>query len=315
MTSSTRFRFGALAAAATVIAGGFFAAAPANAATGTLTVASTDIIAGAWAELDVTGAGFTAGAAVTLTLTNDVTGDSESYDVANPVDDNGDFEETILPQLADPVLDETLTLTATSDLDDESTPVTLTVVDPTPPVDEMDPPVDETDPPVDETDPPVDETDPPVDETNPPVDELEDKGITSNVSTITTADLVNPDKGIQIHAAGYTPGETLTIVVDYAGQKLPVVFSVPTADEAGTYDFAFYLAGGVATAGKLTVTVTGDTSTVSNSIDIDVTGDDTVADDNVDPGAGQGEDFVPAPDADPSTETAGTSSVLPIVAG
>src|SRR3954469_4562091 len=72
MNTSARARIGAIAAALTIIASLAFAA-PANAATGTITVLNPTIVAqpnGSWPNgLNITGSGFGAGATVTVTLT------------------------------------------------------------------------------------------------------------------------------------------------------------------------------------------------------------------------------------------------------
>ncbi|MGO4593040.1 hypothetical protein AB4Z18_04370 [Leifsonia sp. 2TAF2] len=100
------------------------------------------------------------------------------------------------------------------------------------------------------------------------------KGIASSVSTISTADLTNKDKGIAILATGYTPGETVTATVDYNGSTLDA--GTYTASAEGAVLFRVWLASGDAVAGTFTVTVTGETSTVTQSVDIQVTGDDLV---------------------------------------
>lgn len=242
MTSSTRIRFGALAAAATVVAGGFFAAAPANAATGTITVANTTYTAGDWGTgLGVTGAGFTAGSVVTVTVaqtgivsdpTQNATGALPPADTHQvTADATGAFTETYTPGFVP--FGGTVTVTATSDKGDTSNTVPLTVLAP--------------------------------------------KSIQASATSVTTAELVDKNHGVEIAAAGYTPGEKVTATVAYDGDSLPL--SPATAAADGSVYFGFYLGAGVATAGTLTVTVAGADSKVSQSVSVQVTGPDiTVTD-------------------------------------
>ncbi|MFE4950499.1 hypothetical protein ACFQ9V_10370 [Leifsonia sp. NPDC056665] len=69
MLSTTRTRLTLGAAAAAAVIGGLFVAAPANAATGDLTLANSTFTAGDWGTgLDVSGSGFTADTTVTITV-------------------------------------------------------------------------------------------------------------------------------------------------------------------------------------------------------------------------------------------------------
>lgn len=69
MLSTTRTRLTLGAAAAAAVVGGLFIAAPANAATGDITLANSTFTAGDWGTgLDVSGSGFTAGTTVTITV-------------------------------------------------------------------------------------------------------------------------------------------------------------------------------------------------------------------------------------------------------
>ncbi|MET3564794.1 hypothetical protein ABIC47_000265 [Leifsonia sp. 563] len=262
MTSSTRIRFGALTAAAAVVAGGFFAAAPATAATGTLTLANTTFTAGDWgAGLNVAGSGFTADAVVTITVeTSDHTA-IDLHDVT--ADASGSFQETYTPfvTLPLPAAGDTLSVTATSNLGDTSNSVPLTVNPATLP-----------------------------------------KGIVSSVSTITTAQLADKNSGISILASGYTPGEQVKVTVDYAGDALDL--GPYTVEADGSVVFGFYLAGGVATAGPLTVTVAGQQSGVSQSVTIQVTGEDVVVGGGTAPSLGGA-----------ATAAASGPSRLPVVSG
>lgn len=117
MTSSTRIRFGALTAAAAVVAGGFFAAAPANAATGTITVApeTYDYSLGDWGDgFTVEGEGFTPGTTVTLDLIGP-SGSLETFEVPEPASDPaGNFVAVFLPTVAFPAAGDLVSITATS---------------------------------------------------------------------------------------------------------------------------------------------------------------------------------------------------------
>src|SRR4051794_19502538 len=267
MTSSTRFRFAALAAAATVVAAGFFAAAPANAATGTISLANTTFTAGSCGTgLDVTGTGFTPDAVVTVAVA--ASNGSVPIDVHTvTADDTGAFHEVYTPAaaLALPAAGVKIGIGAISDKGDTSNIVPFTVLAP--------------------------------------------KGISSSTPTITTADLIDDNHGVSVAAAGYQPGESVKVTVDYDGEKLTLGTYTVAAD--GSVAFGFVLAGGVATAGTMVVTVAGQTSGVSQSVDITVTGPDV----NVGGGAVKvpsvaGGPIAPAPAAAPSQ-----TKKLPVVSG
>lgn len=126
------------------------------------------------------------------------------------------------------------------------------------------------------------------------------KGIAASTTSISTADLTDPDVGIEITAAGYTPGETVTLSTNYNGKTLPDRTYV--ADRSGTVFVAVYLAQGTAEAGQIDFALTGATSAVVNSIAVTVIGDTIVQ-----PGQ-------PAPAPVPaSTPTA--VGTLPVVSG
>lgn len=273
MTSSTRIRFGALAAASAVVAGGFFAAVPANAAGTTLTAANTTFTVGDWGTgLDLTGTGFTADGNVTITLDSSVSGELDSTSAT--ADAAGDLSVPAwIPTvpLAALAAGETLSVTAADDTDPAlAASVQLTIEDAV---------------------------------TAPPV--LEPKGISTNVSTITTAELANP--GFDVHAAGYTPGETVTVTADYNGDVQNLKPLVAAAD--GTVDFTMVLAGGTAVAGSITVTVVGSDSGVSNSATVEITGEDVVVDG--DPGPADLDTTGTTTAADPAAPAAD----LPVVSG
>lgn len=261
MTSSTRIRFGALTAAAAIVAGGFFAAAPANAATGTLTLANTTYTAGDWGTgLDVSGSGFTADAVVTITVeTADHTA-IDSHDVT--ADASGDFQETYTPAvvLPLPAPGETFSVTATSDQGDTSNSVPLTVLAPA--------------------------------------------GIFSNASTITTAELTDPNTPIKVAASGYKPGEQVDVSVDYNGATLDG--GSYTADASGSVAFSLWLVSGTAVAGPMVITAAGAESGFSQNLTVQVTGDDITV--------GGGDSSTPSVDGAPTAPAAGPSR-LPVVSG
>lgn len=230
MTSSTRIRLGALTAAAAVVAGGFFAAVPANAATGNLTVANTTFIAGDWATgLDITGDTFTPGSTVTLTVADATSGATENFVVPTAVDAVGAFSATYIPTFV-AAQGDTVTVAATSDAPDDSNVVNLTVnaapVTPAP------------------------------------------QGITTSVTTITAADFTDPTSGISVNAAGYVPGESVTVSVDYNGTTFHL--GPYTAQADGSVTFGFYLAAGTPVDGPVTITVAG--ATLTQSATVQVTG-------------------------------------------
>ncbi|MFE4467370.1 hypothetical protein ACFRFH_01030 [Leifsonia sp. NPDC056824] len=260
MLSTTRTRLTLGAAAAAAVIGGLFVAAPANAATGDITLANSTFTAGDWGTgLDVSGSGFTADTTVTITVSytdggtvlgqQDVTADATGA-FANEV-----FTPTAsLPLPAD---GEDVVVNATSTDGDTSNTIMLDVRAP--------------------------------------------KGISANTTTISTEDLTNRDAGIRITAAGYTPGETVTLSTVYNGETLPAMTF--EADRSGSVDAALFLAQGTAEAGQIEFTLTGESSGVANSITITVTGDDIVA------GPGP---LAPLPVPTPETTTTGK---LPRVSG
>ena len=130
MLSTTRTRLTLGAAAAAAVIGGLFIAAPANAATGELTLANSTFTAGDWGTgLDVSGSGFTADATVTITVTY-TDGDVVlgSQDVT--ADASGSFADEVFTPgsaLPLPANGEDVVVSATSDASDTSNAVTLDV--------------------------------------------------------------------------------------------------------------------------------------------------------------------------------------------
>ncbi|MEY9952720.1 hypothetical protein [Leifsonia sp. EB34] len=133
MLSTTRTRLTLGAAAAAAVIGGLFVAAPANAATGELTLANSTFTAGDWGSgLDVSGSGFTADTTVTITVSypdngtvlgqQDVTADATGA-FANEV-----FTPT--SNLPLPAVGEDVVVQATSTDGDTSNTVTLDVLAP-----------------------------------------------------------------------------------------------------------------------------------------------------------------------------------------
>lgn len=99
MLSHTRGRLGAVAMAATVIAAGLLAAAPANAAGPEITVANSVFTEGDWGTgLEITGAGFTpdAPAAIVVAYTSGETVATDTFTASA----DGTFTRTITPDVA-----------------------------------------------------------------------------------------------------------------------------------------------------------------------------------------------------------------------
>ncbi|NUU07143.1 hypothetical protein [Leifsonia sp. C5G2] len=267
MTNSTRIRFGALAAAAAVVAGGFLAAAPANAATGTITVANTTFTAGDWGTgLDVSGTGFTADAVVTVAVAVVPNGSTDttllgSKDVT--ADATGAFQlDDFVPAGALPLPgpDATVQVSAISDADDTANTVPLTVLAP--------------------------------------------KGLTTSVSTITTADLANKEVGFDIAGGGYTPGETVKISATYNGEVLDSTLEA-TAGADGSILLEHVYITGFVESGTLVITATGVDSGLAQTASISVVGETIVTDDG-------------APTVGGSTAPAATQTPakrLPVVSG
>ena len=230
MLSTTRTRLALSAAAAAAVIGGLFVAAPANAATGDITLANATFTAGDWGTgLDVSGSGFTADTTVTITVSytdggtvlgqQDVTADA-----------TGAFANEVFTPSASlplPAGGEDVVVQATSTDGDTSNTLALDVRAP--------------------------------------------KGISASTTSISTADLTNPDVGIWLTASGYTPGEDVTLSTYYNRVALPARTYV--ADRSGSVEVGVYLAQGTAKAGQLDFTVTGATSDVTNWITVAVTGD------------------------------------------
>lgn len=241
MTSSTRIRFGALAAAAAVVAGGFFAAAPANAATGTIILGTDTYTEGDWgAGLNVAGTGFAPDSTVTVTVQSSdaAVGVIDTHQLSTPVGADGSFQETYTPTgiLPLPAAGETITVSATTDAGDDSNAVALTV--------------------------------------NPAVVPAP-KGLKASVSTITTADLGNKEVGFDIVGGGYTPGEWVVITAVYNGT--PVFGNIRVqAGPDGSIAAEHISITGALEAGSVTVTAVGETSGVSQSVTVSVTGETIV---------------------------------------
>jgi hypothetical protein len=255
MLTFTRSRFVAGAIAAAVVGAGLFTAAPANAATAEITLASTVFTEGDWGSgLSISGSGYTADSTVivVLTLAGSVV---ESTTVT--ADASGDFTLTDWVPVATPEAstdDETTKVTATDGAGVDSNDVDLSI--------------------------------------------RRTAGVLSNVTTISTADLVDPNGGIAIVASGFQPGEAVTINAVYNGEN--VYSATDVADAAGSVFTGGYLVSGVADKGSITFTVTGTTHT--EAVTIQVTGDPV--------GVKTGEAGLAAPAAAPAAPRK-----LPVVSG
>ncbi|MGH1549285.1 hypothetical protein ACRAWB_08985 [Leifsonia poae] len=144
------------------------------------------------------------------------------------------------------------------------------------------------------------------------------KGIATDSPTISTADLADSNKGVSVAAAGYTPGERVTVSVDYQGRTLKG--GTYTASAEGAVSFKLWLIG-TAVPGPFVITVTGATSGVAQSVTVQVTGDTT---DNGDDGdttdnGDEGDDVAPAVGGNevPAPAPAATQGAknLPVVSG
>jgi hypothetical protein len=266
MTSSTRIRFGALAAAAAVVAGGFFAAAPANAATGTITVANTSFTEGDWGGgISTTGSGFTPDSVVTISLNNGGTAIATKDVTASSDGSFTDSDWIPSVPLPLPAAGSAVTVSATSDQGDDSNEVTLTV------------------------DPAIIPA---------------PAGLQASVSTITTADLGNKDVGFDIVGGGYTPGETVTVSAVYNGKPVGGTITLTAGPDGSISAERIHIAGALE-AGSIVVTAVGETSGVSHSTTVTVTGETIVSGGN----EGLGGSAAPAPAA------AAKATRLPVVSG
>lgn len=255
MLTFSRSRIVAAAIAVAVVGAGLFTAAPANAATGQLTVASTVFTEGDWGSgLSVSGTGFGAGATVTVSL--DLAGSTIETTTVT-ADATGGFALTGWVPVATPEASTdvaTTTVTATDNAGNGSNAVALSI--------------------------------------------RRAAGVLSNVTTITTAALVDPNGGIAIVASGFQPGEAVTITAVYNGES--VYSATDVADAAGSVYTGGYLVSGVADKGSITFTITGTTHT--EAVTIQVTGDPV--------GVKTGEAGLAAPAAAPVA-----ARKLPVVSG
>ena len=130
MLSTTRTRLTLGAAAAAAVIGGLFVAAPANAATGDITLANSTFTAGDWGTgLDVSGSGFTADTTVTITVSypDGATVLSEQTVTA---DATGAFANEVFTPTASlplPAVGEDVVVNATSAAGDTSNTIVLDV--------------------------------------------------------------------------------------------------------------------------------------------------------------------------------------------
>lgn len=123
------------------------------------------------------------------------------------------------------------------------------------------------------------------------------RSISANTTTITTADLADPEVGLSIIATGYRASEAVALSAVYNGAPIETI--TDQADTNGIVRAGIYL-DGTAVAGEIVITLAGMVSHVSNSITITVVGD-AVGDGDLGLGAS-------------GTATA-TSTKLPVVSG
>ena len=217
MTTSTRIRFGALGALAALVAGGWFATAPATAAQqGTLSITPGVIAGGAtgWGTgFTVAGDGFTPASTLELDLEDPASTSLETFPVT--VDAAGTFSADVDPTVPFPALDPGETLTVAV--------INSSAGDTAPTVDIL---------------------------------QLAPAGIRTNVSTISTTELA-AGTPIDVEACGYVPGEAVTTTVDYSGQTHDVSAAGDVADELGCTSSSLVLTSGTAVAGDIVVRVAG----------------------------------------------------------
>ncbi|MFE4467371.1 hypothetical protein ACFRFH_01035 [Leifsonia sp. NPDC056824] len=260
MLSTTRTRLALSAAAAATVIGGLFIAAPANAATPEITLVNSTFTAGDW------GTGLdVSGSGYTAGATVNITVHST--------------EDGIVLGKMDVTADATGAFTNAVLMPTGSLPL---------PQDGFDVVVMGTEY-------------SPYDRSNlVALDVRAPSGISASSTSISTADLTNPEVGIRLTASGYTPGEEVTLSTTFTG---PVPAIAYVADRSGTVQVGLYQSQGVAKAGEIGFTLTGETSGVANSITITVTGE------TIDLGPGPS---APAPLPAPETTTTGK---LPRVSG
>lgn len=106
-----------------------------------------------------------------------------------------------------------------------------------------------------------------------PLTILRAAGVVSNAidDTITTAQLINENSGINVLASGFEPGENVRVTATYLGDTSFDVILV--ADKAGSVRVAIYLASGTAEPGSVEFSFTGETSNHTESHSITVTGE------------------------------------------
>lgn len=91
-------------------------------------------------------------------------------------------------------------------------------------------------------------------------------GVISNVTTISTSDLADPNGGIELLTSGFKPGESVTVTGVYNG--VSDYQSELVADDAGSVYLRVYLESGAPEAGKIVFTLAGAAHTETTTIAI-----------------------------------------------
>jgi hypothetical protein len=232
MHISARAQIGAIAAALTII-GSLAIAAPANAATGTITVLNPTIVAqanGTWPNgLNVTGSGFGAGATVTVTLTYQFdTPSSPEAQTTATADGAGTFTLTNwVPSaiLAFPAPGHDVVIAATDTAGNDSNTVPLDVRAPS--------------------------------------------GMYNAPPFFSTTDIVAGTARGLIGVGGFDPGEGVEIVISYNGTTSTIN---EIATRAGAVEPDVTVSAPRAAPGSVTFTLTGATSNYVATFSVPVTG-------------------------------------------
>jgi hypothetical protein len=90
--------------------------------------------------------------------------------------------------------------------------------------------------------------------------------VISNVTTISTSDLADPNGGIELLTSGFKPGESVTVTGVYNG--VSDYQSELVADDAGSVYLRVYLESGAPEAGKIVFTLAGAAHTETTTIAI-----------------------------------------------
>jgi hypothetical protein len=232
MHKSLRARIGVIAAALTIV-GSLAIATPANAATGTITVLNSTIVAqsdGSWPNgLNVTGTGFGAGATVTVTLTYQFdTPSSPEAQTTATADGSGAFTLTNwVPNaiLALPAPGHDVVIAATDNVGNDSNTV--------------------------------------------PLDVRAVSGMYNAPPFFTTTDIVTGAARGLIGVGGFDPGENVAIVIDFDGVSSTIN---EIATRAGAVEPVVTVSAPSAAPGNVTFTLTGASSKYVVTFAVPVTG-------------------------------------------